>query len=269
LAGLLQRVADHDDPRLLCIPLPQITPSRSVTRGSSQSRLETVGRPLAALTPFLSEWTKTRPSTPSAKRTPRGWSTVTMYSLSRICPPPGCCCFCSPPPAAAITATPGRRRSLSEDHDTARGPGDADLARPPVPGTAAVAVMARAGERKRWRWDAMMEIGAETVAGGNGAARDRRERGGMGSVWNRTERWRRLGVCARTARTWAHQAGDNRRRALLRSVSGLRPHVTSRARHGGCAAGRFCRASFHFHVPTYTLGPAVSGSGHLNWVIAF
>jgi hypothetical protein len=64
-----------------------------------------------------------------------------------------------------------------------------------------VDVMARAGERKRWRWDAMMEIGAETVAGGNGAARDRRERGGMGSVWNRTERWRRLGVCARIART--------------------------------------------------------------------
>ena len=115
------------------------------------------------LTPFLREWTKTRPSTPSAKRTPRGRSTATMYSLSRIGPagPPG-----SAPCAAAAAATlkpflliiiiprrpvPGEEQKKVRDGARGLGArGSAFDAAPPRRPGAAAPVMARAGGVSRW-----------------------------------------------------------------------------------------------------------------------
>ena len=116
--------------------------------------------PAPALTPFLSEWTKTRPLTPSAKRTPRGRSTATKYSLSRIFPAgpptPG-----SAPSAAAATLSLLHLRPLLQEteEECARAlggaRGSAHPAPPRRPRAAAVAVMVRAGGVRRCRWGAM------------------------------------------------------------------------------------------------------------------
>ena len=160
-----------------------------------------------ALTPFLSEWTKTRPSTPSAKRTPRGRSTATKYSLSRIAPAGPLAPGSAPSAAAAATLSLLHLRPLMQETEVelcaralggARGP--AHPAPPRRPRAAAVAVMVRAGGVRRCRWGAMGAArDGDRVRGGG-------ERNGGHGIRSGVEWGCGDGKCVERNRNWEAEA---------------------------------------------------------------